>query len=210
MYYTYVHKAYLVAEMVKNLPAMQEIWVWSLGQEDSLEKGTAIPTPVFLPGEFHGQRSQMDYSPWGHTESDLTEKLTFSLHSSLFFNFDTHTHISINNTLHIHNRFTLLYTWNVINQLYWGKKITHLYTVNVGYKSFDPNMLSSPFPGLAVSTASLPLRVSLHPNPCLRVYIYVFIHIYFIFGCDGSSLRCAASLLLRSGFLSVWRAGSSL
>ena len=34
------------------------------------------PTPVFLPGEFHGQRSLTDYSPWGHKESDTTELLT--------------------------------------------------------------------------------------------------------------------------------------
>ena len=31
------------------------------------------PTPVFLPGESHGQRSLMAYSPWGHRESDTTE-----------------------------------------------------------------------------------------------------------------------------------------
>ena len=31
------------------------------------------PTPVFLPGEFHGQRSLADYSPWGRKESDTTE-----------------------------------------------------------------------------------------------------------------------------------------
>ena len=31
------------------------------------------PTPVFLPGKFHGQRSLAGYSPWGHKESDLTE-----------------------------------------------------------------------------------------------------------------------------------------
>ena len=31
------------------------------------------PTPVFLPGEFHGQRSLVDFSPWGHKESDTTE-----------------------------------------------------------------------------------------------------------------------------------------
>ena len=31
------------------------------------------PTPVFLPGEFHGQRSLEGYSPWGHKESDMTE-----------------------------------------------------------------------------------------------------------------------------------------
>ena len=33
------------------------------------------PTPVFLPGEFHGKRSLVDYSPWGHKESDMTERL---------------------------------------------------------------------------------------------------------------------------------------
>ena len=31
------------------------------------------PTPVFLSGEFQGQRSLADYSPWGHRESDTTE-----------------------------------------------------------------------------------------------------------------------------------------
>ena len=30
------------------------------------------PTPVFLPGEFHGQRSLVGYSPGGHKESDMT------------------------------------------------------------------------------------------------------------------------------------------
>ena len=34
------------------------------------------PTPVFLPGEFHGQRSLEGYSPWGLKESDMTEQLT--------------------------------------------------------------------------------------------------------------------------------------
>jgi len=33
-------------------------------------------TPVFLPGESHGQRSLAGYSPWGRKESDTTERLT--------------------------------------------------------------------------------------------------------------------------------------
>ena len=37
------------------------------------------PTPVFLPGKFHGQRSLAGYSPWGHKKSDMTERLTPSL-----------------------------------------------------------------------------------------------------------------------------------
>ena len=68
--------------------------------------------------------------------------------------------------------------------------------VSVGYKSLDPRTLSSPFPGLAVSTPSLYLQVSLHPNPCSRVCAYFFFRIYCIFGCNGSSLRCTASLAL--------------
>ena len=38
--------------------------------------------PVFLPGEFHGQRSLVGYSPWGCKESDMTEWLTLPLFSS--------------------------------------------------------------------------------------------------------------------------------
>ena len=63
--------------MVKNLPAMQETWVHSLVQEDSLEE-EMLPTSVCLPGESHGQRSLVGYSPWGHKESKMTERLTLS------------------------------------------------------------------------------------------------------------------------------------
>ena len=58
--------------MVKNLPAMQEIQVQSLGWEDPLEKET-VTTPVFLPGESHGQKSLVGYGPKGHKESVMTE-----------------------------------------------------------------------------------------------------------------------------------------
>ena len=55
--------ASLVALMVKNLPASARYKdIPSLGWEDLLEEGTA-PTPVFLPGESHGQRSLVGYSP---------------------------------------------------------------------------------------------------------------------------------------------------
>jgi len=57
--------------MVKNLPAMQETWVRFLDQDDPLEKETA--TPVFLPGEFHGQRSLAGYNPWDHKEVSATD-----------------------------------------------------------------------------------------------------------------------------------------
>ena len=54
-----------------NLPAMQEIWVPSLGWEDSLVEWQ--PTPVFLPEESHGQRGLEGYSPQGCKEQDMTE-----------------------------------------------------------------------------------------------------------------------------------------
>ena len=43
-----------------------------LGQEDPLEEGM-VTTPVFLPGESHGQRSLAGYSPQGRKELDMTE-----------------------------------------------------------------------------------------------------------------------------------------
>ena len=52
--------ASLVAQLAKNPPAMQETWVSSLGREDPLEEGMQ-PTPVFWPGESHGQRSLAGY-----------------------------------------------------------------------------------------------------------------------------------------------------
>ena len=46
--------------------------ILSLGREDPLE-GVWQPTPVFLPGESHGQGSLVGYSPSGRKESDMTE-----------------------------------------------------------------------------------------------------------------------------------------
>ena len=70
--------ASLVAQMVKNPPAMWETWVWSPGWVDPLEEGMAT-TPVFLPGESHGQRNLAGCSPWGHKEVGhdwMTERLS--------------------------------------------------------------------------------------------------------------------------------------
>ena len=61
--------------MVKRLPAKQETWVPSLGLEDPLRREW-LPTPVFLPGESHGQRSLAGSYPWVLRESDTSEQLT--------------------------------------------------------------------------------------------------------------------------------------
>ena len=52
--------------------------VRSLGQEDPQRRAWQ-PTPVFLLGECHGQRSLAGYSPWGCKESDFTDQLSVSL-----------------------------------------------------------------------------------------------------------------------------------
>ena len=51
--------------MVRNLPAVQETWVHPGGGNIHWRRKYQS-TPVFLPGEFHGQRSLKGYSPWGH------------------------------------------------------------------------------------------------------------------------------------------------
>ena len=58
--------------MVKNLPAVQETQVPSLGWGDPLEKEMQS-TPVLLPGESHGLRSLAGYTSYGCKELDTTE-----------------------------------------------------------------------------------------------------------------------------------------
>ena len=62
-----------MAQMVQNPSALQETWVQSLGWEDPLEQREWVPTPVFLPGELHEQRSLAGYGPSGHKELDTNE-----------------------------------------------------------------------------------------------------------------------------------------
>ena len=66
-----------MTQVVKNLPAMQKTrfdpWVRKIPWRREW-----LPTPIFLPGEAHGWKSLMDYSPRGHRESDTTEQLILS------------------------------------------------------------------------------------------------------------------------------------
>ena len=67
--------ASLVAQSVKDLPAVQETQVQSLGLEEPLEKEMATHFSI-LAWKSHGQRSLVGCSPWGLKESDTTEQLT--------------------------------------------------------------------------------------------------------------------------------------
>ena len=60
----YLFQASLVAQMVKYLPTVQETQVRSLSWKIPWRREW-LPTPVFLPGESHGQRSLVGYGPWG-------------------------------------------------------------------------------------------------------------------------------------------------
>ena len=70
----------VVIQMVKDPPAMKVFDPW--GRKIPWRRAWQ-PTPVFLPGESHGQRSLVGYSPWSRKESDTTELVTRT---------QTHTH----------------------------------------------------------------------------------------------------------------------
>ena len=61
--------------VVKNPPVMQETWKFRFNPwvRKILWRRSWQPPPVFLPGEPHGQRSLVGYSPWGRKDSDTTE-----------------------------------------------------------------------------------------------------------------------------------------
>ena len=63
-----------MAQVVKNLLAMQERPEFDPWMGKIPWRREWPPTPVFLPGEFHGQRSLVGYSPWGCRESNMTEQ----------------------------------------------------------------------------------------------------------------------------------------
>ena len=83
MYIYHIFWASLMAQMVKNPPAMQEIWIQSLSWEDPLEEGMANPLQYSCLKNPHGQRSLMGYNLWGHKEPDMTEQLSTYIPSLL-------------------------------------------------------------------------------------------------------------------------------
>ena len=54
-----------MVQRVKNLSAMQETQIWSLSQEDPLEKKMATHSSI-LAWRIHAQRKLVGYTPWGH------------------------------------------------------------------------------------------------------------------------------------------------
>ena len=97
--------ASLVVRRLKRLPAMWETWVRDLGREDPWRKKWQ-PTPVFLPGESHGRRSLVGYSPRVAKSWTRLSDFTFTFFSS----WRTSFRISVNASQEMKNsfRFSLL------------------------------------------------------------------------------------------------------
>ena len=100
-----IHTQYFMAEMVKNLPAMQETQVRYLGQEDPLEKGMATQSHI-LARRILRTEDPVGYSPWGCKELDKTKQLTY-----------THIHTQVAPRKHI----SLICGWDLWKlYLYWN------------------------------------------------------------------------------------------
>ena len=98
-----------VAQTVKNLPAMKETPRLN-PLEDPLEKGV-IPSPVFLLGEFHGQKA-LTGTVHGGSELDTMKQLT-------------HMYIKEKNILNIYKSQYLYYQRSLLGYSPWGRRVGH-------------------------------------------------------------------------------------
>ena len=73
-----------VAQMVKNPPAIWEIWIWSLGWEDFLEEGMTTHSTIPAWRIPMDKRSLAGYSQWGCKELDRTEQLTTNIEQNIY------------------------------------------------------------------------------------------------------------------------------
>ena len=98
---SFSHIFSLVAQMVKNLPAMQEFGVQSLGLGRSSGGGHGNPLQYSCLENRYGQRSLAGYSSWGCKESDMIEQLTLSLSDTSVCSFQlSHIYIQAQNKLY--------------------------------------------------------------------------------------------------------------
>ena len=84
------------------------------------------PTPILLPGESHGRRSLAGCSPWGHTESDTTERLSTHTHQGLNLSFmhSIAMEKAIKQHQMIQNTIEGLNKWKQIDSHRWGAPIS--------------------------------------------------------------------------------------
>ena len=123
--------ASLVAQIVKNRPAMQETWVWSRVRKIPWRREWQ-PTPEFLSGEFHGQRSLAGYI---HGVSNSQTQLSTGLHNN-HFGFDQSqkekNYMLPNHIFYPGHLCRLLFSYRSqilpfsTSFLLWGTKLSHI------------------------------------------------------------------------------------
>ena len=134
----------LEAQRVKNLPAMQETWVQSLGWEDSLEKGMATHSSILawrtwteVPLRLQSTGSQVVGQDWGtNTSGVLYDDLTFA---------NDHHHKS-SNELSPHKAITMLLTISLMLQRVQQNTATEQLTYNWRFVPLNPLQLFPPLP----------------------------------------------------------------
>ena len=132
------------------------------------------PTPVFMPREYHGQRSLVGYSPWGHTESDTTEATQH-----------TRTHTSLLGLLPTPQSYpSRLSQSPQLSSLCYtaaSPQLSVLHMVVYTCQYYSPNLSLPPMPTCPFSTSVslfLPCR-QVHLYHFYRFHIYVLIYICF-------------------------------
>ena len=80
--YHWTNWASLLAQMVKNLPAMWKAWVQSMGGKIPWRRKWQ-PTTVFLPGESYGQKSRVGYKPWDCNRAGHNRATKQQLHGDI-------------------------------------------------------------------------------------------------------------------------------
>ena len=92
IYFIFLNITSLIAQLVKNPPSMLETWFQSVGWEDPLEKGKfthssilacRMPWTVQFSWWWTGRPGAQLYSPWGHKETNMTERLSLSINISV-------------------------------------------------------------------------------------------------------------------------------
>ena len=112
-----------LVEVLENPPANQEMWVWSLGQEDPLEKEMAMHFTI-LAWKSDGQRRQVGYSQWGHktVRHDLVSKEQLGIQNDIGHSFiysffsliqsSIHPYILCLATYSFHQKITECISWD--------------------------------------------------------------------------------------------------
>ena len=199
--HTCINETFLVAQ-IRNLSAMQRLrfdsWVRKIPWRRKW-----LHTSVFLPGEFHGQRSLAGYSPWGCKELEMTERLTDARHTYMH----TYIYIHMHTYMHIHMH-THIYTYTHIHTCTYMCILTytciHAYTCILTYTCIHTHaythIQTCTYTCIHTYTHThtyTRIQTYTHMHIYMHKHIYMYIHIYIYIGYrkinSGGHLRLPGS-----------------